>query len=174
MRGASLPTRLLLPARILPTKPGQGDARGRFVQALTATLAACMAAPVPSCRPCCPALPRPAFQGPVVSLLNHVPEAANDSGSELSAAPSADEFPPLPSSALAAGNGVGSSGGAANPGPAAAPAGAAAGTNPLLAAFAAERQAMEQLRDDVQAKLASLRVRRKACAFVRAAGQSIC
>ncbi|KAL4424907.1 hypothetical protein ABPG77_009636 [Micractinium sp. CCAP 211/92] len=97
------------------------------------------------------------MQGPVVSLLNHVPEAPEDSGSELSAAPSADDFPPLPSSALAAGNGVGSSGGAANPGPAAAPGAAAAGTNPLLAAFAAERQAMEQLRDDVQAKLASLR-----------------
>jgi hypothetical protein len=33
-----------------------------------------------------------------------------------------------------------------------------AASNPLLAAFAAERQLLEQMRDDVQAKLASFKV----------------
>ncbi|KAL4434243.1 hypothetical protein ABPG75_000684 [Micractinium tetrahymenae] len=104
------------------------------------------------------------MQGPVVSPLNYVPDQ-DDTGSELSAAPSAsaEDFPPLPGSAsaaaapAAAGNGLTSGGEGANPGPAAAPAAASAGPNPLLAAFAAERQALEQLRDDVQAKLASFR-----------------
>jgi len=46
------------------------------------------------------------------------------------------------------------------PGGAAPAAAAAAGDHPLLAGFAAERQLLEQLRDDAQAKLASFKVRR--------------
>jgi hypothetical protein len=119
------------------------------------------------------------LQGPVVSLAAHIPEAVDDSkgaaASTLSAIPLQDEFPPLPGSSAAAGASSSSSG---TPKPGAAPTTAAAGgadaatragaggsaasnlsANPLLAAFAAERQMLEQLRDDVQLKLSSFKVR---------------
>lgn len=103
----------------------------------------------------------------MVSLSSYIPDA-EDSPSESSSAvagSTAEEFPPLPGTAPApppppaaptAAGATGSSSGQAG----GAPAAAAAGDNPLLAAFAAERQLMEQLRDDVQAKLASFKVRR--------------
>ncbi|PRW59406.1 kelch 1 [Chlorella sorokiniana] len=104
------------------------------------------------------------LQGPVVSLSSYIPDA-EDSPSESSstaAPPAAEEFPPLPGTTAAppppaaapAAVGASSSSAQAGAAPAAA---AAAGENPLLAAFAAERQLMEQLRDDVQAKLASFK-----------------
>ncbi|KAI3438916.1 hypothetical protein D9Q98_001330 [Chlorella vulgaris] len=116
------------------------------------------------------------LQGPVVSLAAHIPEAVDDSkgaGSTLSAIPQQDEFPPLPGSSAAAGASSSSSGTPrAGAGPTTAAAGgedAATGAgarasaalnlsaNPLLAAFAAERQMLEQLRDDVQLKLSSFK-----------------
>ncbi len=103
----------------------------------------------------------------MVSLSSYIPDG-EDSQSESSstaALSAAEEFPPLPGTASApapaaaapAPAGPSSSGVQAGAAPAAA---AAAGDNPLLAAFAAERQLMEQLRDDAQAKLASFKVRR--------------
>ena len=110
------------------------------------------------------AAPPPLAQGPVVSLSSYIPDAEDtpsESSSTVAGTP-AEEFPPLPgaapsAAAAAAGPAAagisGSSGSQAAGGPA-----PAAGDNPLLAAFAAERQLMEQLRDDVQAKLASFKV----------------
>lgn len=109
------------------------------------------------------------LQGPVVSLSSYVPDAPDESASEASSSAAAgpEEFPPLPGSssatptaaaAPAAAPAASGSGGGSTPVAAAAPAAAPAG-NPLLAAFAAERQQMEALRDDVQSKLASFKVR---------------
>lgn len=102
------------------------------------------------------------IQGTAVSLSSYIPAgveeaasaAAGDAGAAAglgaaaaaAAAPSADEFPPL--SGGASGSGTLAGGGCS---------GSAAG-NPLLAAFASERRAMEQLRDDVQSKLAAFKV----------------
>ncbi|PSC73864.1 galactose oxidase [Micractinium conductrix] len=107
------------------------------------------------------------LQGPVVSLSSYVPDAPDESASEASSSAAAgpEEFPPLPGSssatptaaaAPAAAPAASGSGGGSTPVAAAAPAAAPAG-NPLLAAFAAERQQMEALRDDVQSKLASFK-----------------
>lgn len=104
----------------------------------------------------------------MVSLSSYIPDG-EDSPSESAstvAGSAAEEFPPLPGTAPApppppaAPAAAGASSTSAQAGAAPAPAAAAAGENPLLAAFAAERQLMEQLRDDVQAKLASFAVRR--------------
>ena len=112
----------------------------------------------------------------MVSLLNYIPGAdAEDAAGEApaSASPSlsgADAFPPLPSQAAAppprSAGGSSSGAGTGEPSrPASAPT-----DNPLLAAFAAERRAMEALRDDVQARLASFRVQRPWMAHPPAAG----
>lgn len=111
----------------------------------------------------------------MVSLLNYIPGAdAEDAAGEApaSASPSlsgADAFPPLPSQAAAAPSSAGGSSSGAGTGEPSRPASAPT-DNPLLAAFAAERRAMEALRDDVQARLASFRVRRPWMARPPAAG----
>jgi type IV secretory pathway VirB10-like protein len=104
----------------------------------------------------------------VVSLASHVPEAPPAPARNGLAAEPATElppqaFPPLPRS----GSGAAAPEPPLQPQPqqeqeqqeqpqaAGEPAG---GGNPLLAAFAAERRLLEELRDDVQAKLASFRV----------------
>lgn len=130
--------------------------------------------PTPGCSP---------QQGPVVSLSSYVPDA-EDARSEAASFPAAaapEEFPLLPSKAptqpptpaptqvpAAAGSaGISSTTGSGGSAASAADASPAA-ENPLLAAFAAERRAMEQLRDDVQAKLASFKVGTlRACFWAR-------
>ncbi|EFN57848.1 hypothetical protein CHLNCDRAFT_57342 [Chlorella variabilis] len=107
------------------------------------------------------------LQGPVVSLSSYIPDSTEDGPSvppaTLAGSP-AEEFPPLPGAAAAPVAGTAAAGATAaigsssgSGGSTTPKAGASPADNPLLAAFAAERRMLEQLRDDVEAKLASFK-----------------
>ena len=104
----------------------------------------------------------------MVSLSSYIPDSTEDGPSvppaTLAGSP-AEEFPPLPGAAAAPVAGTAAAGATAaigsssgSGGSTTPKAGASPADNPLLAAFAAERRMLEQLRDDVEAKLASFKV----------------
>ncbi|GAB4816831.1 hypothetical protein N2152v2_003877 [Parachlorella kessleri] len=118
------------------------------------------------------------LQGPVVSLVSHVPgeeaaaDAPNSAGGGAGAAGGAHSSPPdrsppplaQPSNAVSAGaaspagpSAAGRSSEAADAAGGGAQAAAVPGHNPVLDAFIAERKALEELRDDIQHKLASFK-----------------